>query len=77
MKDTLSETELPLCSLVGSVLYFRCFLTGVLTTSNLSVDSLTQYRLGIVLNALHQVTVVYAGKTGKPGCGKQLLVKSL
>lgn len=44
-----SETELPLCSLVGNVLYIRCFLSGVLTTLNFSVDSLAWYKPSIVL----------------------------
>lgn len=44
-----SETELPLCSLVGNFLYIRCFFfTGVLTTLNFPVDLLSWCKPRIV-----------------------------
>lgn len=44
----LSETDLPLCSLVGSVLCIGCFLTGTPTTHNFSVDFSTSEKLRVV-----------------------------
>lgn len=55
----ISETELPLCSLLEDVLYIRYFVTGVLTTQNFSVDSLTPYEPSIVLHSLPNQSSVY------------------
>lgn len=49
LKEMFSETELPLCSLKGNVLYIGCFPTGVLTTLNFCVDSLPWCKPKIVL----------------------------
>lgn len=43
-----SETDLPLCSLVGSVLYIGCFLTGTPTTHNFSVGFSTSQKRRVV-----------------------------